>query len=136
MKHLLHRFARLFAVMSIALATLGADEARLKKCSLINLIATPERFDGVRVQTVGYVRLRFEGNALFLSSADAEHENTRNGIWLELRKGMEVRDGYALVEGVFAAGNKGHMALWSGTISSIDRLEPWPTEGLPDTRPQ
>jgi len=131
MTSLRQRIGRL-ACLCVALTALGVEGRGPVRCSLINLIATPERFDGVRIQTVGYVRLRFEGNALFLSEDDAKHENTRNGLWLERNRDLEIRDGYALVEGVFRSDAKGHMALWSGTISDIARIEPWPPAQLPD----
>jgi hypothetical protein len=108
------------------------------RCSLVNLLASPDDYDGERVQVVGYARLRFEGNALFLSQLDAEHDVFSNSVWLDIsgwRRGPSspATEGnqYAIVEGTFKKEEKGHMGLWPGAITQIERFDPWPPSWPP-----
>jgi hypothetical protein len=100
--------------------------------SLIQLIATPDAFDGKLVRVYGFVRIEHEGTAVYLHRDDCEFMLTRNGLWLaandvapEGSKESLVNNHYALIEGQFDAKNKGHLALWSGSIDKITRMEPW-----------
>jgi hypothetical protein len=99
--------------------------------SLMQLIASPERYDGKVVRIIGFVHLEFEGNAIYLHREDYEHGITANGLWLDRPKcltrvgGKPFTSGYALVEGVFKAQERGHMELFSGTISYIVRCQRW-----------
>jgi hypothetical protein len=52
--------------------------------SLIELIANPTKFDGKRVRIIGFLRLEFEGNAIYLSKSDFEHGVTKNGLWVSI----------------------------------------------------
>jgi hypothetical protein len=40
--------------------------------SLIQLIANPESYDGKKVRIIGFLRLEFEGDALYLHQVDFE----------------------------------------------------------------
>jgi hypothetical protein len=100
--------------------------------SLLQLIATPDAFDGKYVRIHGFVCIEHEGTATYLHREDAEHMLTKNGLWLaandaapEGSKEAQVKDRYALIEGRFTAKKKGHMGLWSGSIEDITRMEPW-----------
>jgi hypothetical protein len=97
--------------------------------SLIQLIATPEKYQGQRVRIRAFLRIEFEGNAVYLHKEDYEKAIHRNGLWIDLPKGISSSKGlssqYVLAEGVFDGNRKGHLDLWSGTISDVTRLEPW-----------
>jgi hypothetical protein len=104
------------------------DRCTLYGVSLIELIARPEEFDGRRVRVIGFVRLEFEGNGIYVSREDWEHSISRNGLWIEppenvLRQDFQPR--YMLVEGRFDAANHGHLGMWSGAIVEVTRFEPW-----------
>lgn len=123
-----------WAVVGGGLRTARASAAddRPVAVSLIRLIADPAAFDGKRVQVFGYVRVEHEGTAVYLHRDDCEHMLTKNGLWLAANdaapggsREAAVNDRYALVEGRFNAGMKGHLGLWSGSIEAISRLEPW-----------
>jgi len=100
--------------------------------SLINLIATPEKFGGRRIRVIGYLHLEFEGNALYLDQQSFSLAITKNSVWIYLperetkAKQQSVSDKYALVQGRFDARDRGHMEMCAGAIGSIERLEPWP----------
>ena len=105
--------------------------------SLINLIATPEKYDGKLVRVIGISFLEFESNGLYLSKEDLENGVTKNALWIEINpqtvgkteKELSKYNGkYILVEGVFIKDNTGHMGLKSGSIMNISRFEPWPLE--------
>jgi hypothetical protein len=96
--------------------------------SLIQLIANPTAFDQKRVVVIGYVRLQFEHQQMYLSEADAKHGVTRNGVWLDVSatlyaKRAEFDRRYLLVEGTFNARRRGHLGLSSGQIENIGRFE-------------
>jgi len=98
--------------------------------SLINLIATPERFDGKYVMVIGVGNLEFEGNALYLSKDDLKYGNTKNSVWLanftNYQKEYEDYNGkIVIVEGRFNMNNDGHMWMNSGAIEDITRYEDW-----------
>lgn len=100
--------------------------------SLIQLIATPERFNGKCVRVIGYAKLEFEGDALYLHEEDYKHAITRNALWLtlegnsfNLEKG-EINNTYVIVVGKFNADNTGHGSLFSGAIGNIIRFTRWP----------
>jgi hypothetical protein len=99
--------------------------------SLIQLIATPEQYDGQVVRVIGFVHIEFEGNAIYLHREDYEHNIIGNALWLDHpecvtgAKGKPLISGYALVEGTFNAKNRGHMSLFSGAIVNIKGCHSW-----------
>lgn len=98
--------------------------------SLAALIASPERYHGRRVRVIGFVRIEFEGNAVYFHREDYDHGMLMNGLWIDVpeahRKAKDsVNMKYCLIEGTFDAEEKGHMGANSGAITSITRLDPW-----------
>lgn len=59
----------------------GPDDT-VQDVSLIQLIAQPEKFEGKRVRFIGFLRIEFEGNAIYLHREDFDHGITKNGLWL------------------------------------------------------
>lgn len=130
-------------VVSLLLTVLLGGQARTSdaqerlpvRCSIVNLLASPAEYDGKLVQVIGYARIRFEGNALYLSQADAEHGVTSNGVWLDIsdwagdrKQRANHTNRYVIVEGTFRKAEKGHMGMWPGGIKRIARFDPWPTD--------
>ena len=102
-----------------------------ERTSIIQLIATPEKFEGKFVVVTGYVNLEFEGNAIYLHRDDNENSLHRNGLWLDAssckrRSGEKFSSGYALVIGRFTAKRHGHMSLWSGELQDVKTCQAWP----------
>ena len=102
--------------------------------SLINLIATPEKYQGKLVQVEGVCLIEFEGWALFLSKDDRKHGFTKNALWasyytlpggdsLQFQAKFDGR--HVLVEGYFDAQSHGHMGLFSGSITNVTRIRTW-----------
>ncbi len=100
--------------------------------SLVQLISNPEKFDGREVMLEGFLRLEFEGNALYIHQEDDSHILTKNAIWVnatpEMLKNREQLDGhYVLLVGIFDAKHFGHMGLFAGELHQIKRAETWPS---------
>jgi hypothetical protein len=77
---------------------------------------------------IGYVAMEFEGTAIFLHEEDYARAIVRNGLWLDRDPNGAFpfpQPGYAVVEGRYDPDQHGHMALFSGTLTQIGRLEPW-----------
>ena len=99
--------------------------------SLVRLITAPEQYDGKAVLIVGFLRLEFEGNGLYLHEEDYEHGITKNAIWVVRNaKINEQADAlnmhYVMLGGTFDASHNGHMRLFSGSLKNIRSATPWP----------
>jgi hypothetical protein len=101
--------------------------------SLVNLIATPEKYDGKLVMVEGVCAIEFEGYALYLSNDDRKHRVGKNAVWAAYYTLVNVDnpltyklDGrYVLVEGYFDAKSHGHMGIFSGSITNVTRILTW-----------
>lgn len=128
---------RLLVIFALALCT-RASAAEPTDVSLLQLIANPRQFHGKLVRVIGYLRLEFEGNALYLHREDYMHAISRNGIWVNLPlkwpHEKAINNKYVIVEGVFDAKNQGHMGMFSGELSSIQRADQWSDPADPITK--
>jgi hypothetical protein len=99
--------------------------------SLIQLIAQPEKFDGKRVRFVGFLRIEFEGDAIYFHREDFDHSILWNAVWIDIPADMtkqqqgDVNMTYVICVGVFQASRHGHMGMFSGEIANVRRLELW-----------
>ncbi len=98
--------------------------------SMIDLIATPERYHGVKVRLVAVGNLDFEGN--YISASKEAWENyTNDRIWIELGEqlaphGERLRrynGEYVIIEGVFNMYDKGHFAMFQGALHNVTRYD-------------
>jgi hypothetical protein len=120
--------------MTLTLVSRTASDTRVQNAglvSLIRLIATPESYDGRVVQVVGFLRLEFEGNALYIHEEDYKNGITKNAVWVV--RNAKVNDRaealnmhYVMLLGTFDAGRHGHMNLFGGSITDIKSVIPWP----------
>ena len=102
------------------------------RTSMIELLANPGRFDGKTIEVKGYLRLEFEGNALYLHKEDFDQALSENAVWVNIdklstEKRKVVSDTYVLLVGRFDVRQHGQMGIFGGEIGSITRLEPWPS---------
>ncbi|HLP08077.1 MAG TPA: hypothetical protein VK178_07915 [Opitutaceae bacterium] len=96
------------------------------RVSIIRLIASPENYEGKCVQVTGFLRIEFEGNALYLAETDYRHRIGKNGLWVDasderLRELSNFSGHYVLIEGVFEPDDTGHMGAFSGAIRDVNR---------------
>ncbi|HYJ07200.1 MAG TPA: hypothetical protein VEX43_18875 [Chthoniobacterales bacterium] len=99
--------------------------------SMVQLIATPEKFDGKLVGVLGFLNLEFEGDALYLHREDLLQRLHKNAVWVDRTEAIErdtkkLNKHYVLIEGTFDARDHGHMGLFAGAIKDITRAETWP----------
>jgi hypothetical protein len=124
---------KLIALVWILLTAVQTSPAKVEEVvdvTLVQLIANPERFDGKLIRVIGFLRLEFEGNVLYLHREDYENALLGNGIWVdvtsEMKKNSEsLNMNYVLLVGNSSASDRGHMGMWSGAIKKINRAELW-----------
>lgn len=98
--------------------------------SMIQLIANPQEFNGRTVRVTAFLRLEFEGDALYLHEEDFKKGIPQNGVAIDLsesqlRNFAKLNNGYVLVEGIFNAGEGGHFDTFPGTLQKVSRLSNW-----------
>lgn len=124
MKIACFRAAALSAMILITASSMAPAQpsGMAQAVSVVQLIATPEKYNGKLVLVGGFLRLEFEGNAIYLHEDDYRHGFYRNALWVNLDgKTAENTDKlnlhYAFVEGTFDASRHGHMGLFPSTIA-------------------
>lgn len=103
-------------------------QAIVHEVSMIQLISNPDKYDGQYVRVMGFLRLEFEGNGLYLHREDYEKSLYKNGVWVyvaETEANRKLNMKYVLIEGTFDSKDKGHMGLWGGAIKDIKRVDLW-----------
>ena len=95
------------------------------------LLADPEKYDGVQVRTFGFLRIKFEGNALYLHQEDYRHRLRKNALELNLSAGQEkelmpLNLKYVVIEGT-VSGDRGvvERGMYGGALGKITRVEYW-----------
>jgi hypothetical protein len=110
----------------------GGPDIQAEEVSLVQLIATPERYDGKTIRLIGYLNLEFEGNAIYFHRDDFTIGMSKNAVWIDLPKDIKpdeiktVNDHYVICTARFVASNHGHMGMFSGALTDVTRLEVWP----------
>jgi hypothetical protein len=110
---------------------LRAEPNELSNPSMVMLLAHLDRYHGRHIRTEGFLHVRFEDTAIYLSREDAEYLIGRNGFWVAFdRKTVPFEGGigpkqfdnkYVLVEGTFDRSGRGHGSSFQGTIK-VDRV--------------
>ena len=102
-----------------------------KDVTMIQLIATPEKYDGQLVRVMGVGNLEFEGNCISLSKEDLKY-GVGNSIWIELgekaisyEEAQRYNGEYVIIEGIFDKDDCGHMDMFCGSIKNISRYDLW-----------
>lgn len=100
--------------------------------SIINLIATPERFHNREVIVAGWISLKFEDMSLCLAE---RVPSAKECVWLNIEestpeqqeqlKAWERYNGQlVVVEGRFDQDDLGHFGEWAGGIGDVVRISP------------
>ncbi len=102
-----------------------------KGVTMIQLIATPEKYDGELVRVKGVSSFDFEESCISLSKEDFKYR-LGNSIWIELgeraisyEEAYQYNGEYVIVEGIFDKDDCGHMGMHQGSIKNINRFELW-----------
>jgi hypothetical protein len=143
-------FGVLFLFCSLAIIS-GANLARQQRkpivpqpegVSIINLIATPERYDGKMISVAGFLAIENEDSRLYLSQEDYRRNLMINGIFVdhseEIHKDIEQKDlHYVLITGIFKLrGLPMHYPGGAGDAGITDIRQCIPIPELTDTRPR
>jgi hypothetical protein len=102
-------------------------DTAVREVSILQLIATPEKYDGRSVRVTAFLHLEFEGNALYLHREDFENAILANSVAIHLtdvqiRAFKNLQNGYVIVEGRVNAKEHGHLGIWPGSLHQISRL--------------
>ena len=127
-------FARRSFCAAMLLFNLGlasfAHAAEVPVVTMQELIAEPQQFEGQRVRVVGFLRLQFERNALYMARDDYNNSVVEHGLWLDLknsqlRSSSKLNNGHVTVEGVFGPADKVHGDKWAGALKPVSSLRMW-----------
>ena len=120
-------FTTLLLVSMCAHSARAADDGTPLDVSIVQLIATPEKFDGKIVRIVGFMCIAFEGDAIYLHREDFEQSLVRNALWVNLPEDRDesLSQKYVILEGTFDATDHGRMGLFSGAIKKVTRMDEW-----------
>jgi hypothetical protein len=120
-------------VLSLMMLLLAGDVAssavEVANVSLVSLIATPERFEGiyVNVEGIAYFDSKYYINAIFLTREDKVRGNSSNAIFLYLSPALRNVDRlngkFVTVQGKFSSANKGHLNAFPACLVEVDRVE-------------
>jgi len=96
----------------------------------IQIVANPSRFDGKRLQVLGFLHLEFEGDGIYMTREDYAYRITMNALWVSVPRSdplhcKDINNSYAVVDGVFNASNRGHFGMFSGGIENVTRCKRW-----------
>ncbi|VTR93908.1 Uncharacterized protein OS=Arenimonas oryziterrae DSM 21050 = YC6267 GN=N789_05560 PE=4 SV=1 [Gemmata massiliana] len=102
--------------------------------SLINLIASPERYDGKQVAVEGFLSLELDGTYLFLHREDWEYGLFQNACWVSIRYGeltleraKQLHHQYVRLEATFRREAVGHMGVQvNGTLCDVKKYDVCP----------
>ena len=95
------------------------------KVSLINLVATPEKYDGKIIIVTGFLNLEFEDYALYFHSEDYERALTANSITISVQDDPELKKldkKYVVIQGVFRSFGDLRYSRGHGHIENIERI--------------
>ncbi|HXN73877.1 MAG TPA: hypothetical protein VN861_15130 [Candidatus Acidoferrales bacterium] len=135
MMRIIRRFVLLAAFVPISLGW-GSSAEPPVDVSIINLIATPEKFDGKLVSVIGFIHIGREQDLLFLGEADFNHGLYQNAVWFHLSEQMgaereKLNKNYVGIVGVFSIRHEGPSGCPNGGFSSIKRYRVWSTPKNP-----
>jgi hypothetical protein len=92
--------------------------------TMSDLLATPQKFHGLRIRVKGMCRIEFEGTALYANGEAYRQRRSAAAVWLTLGwpvpAGIQALDGQeATVEGTFDTVKKGHDGAYLGSMIEI-----------------
>jgi hypothetical protein len=106
--------------------------------SVLQLITTPDKFDGQVISVIGFLSLSREQDVLYAHQEDATHLILDNGVVVDRteqlgrdKKSLDRK--YVQIVGLFRGGGKRTMPF-VGTISSVSHCELWSDPDQPITR--
>ncbi|MFC1855973.1 hypothetical protein ACFL2A_05480 [Thermodesulfobacteriota bacterium] len=127
------RYITIFCLFLFLTCPAFAEENKVEErylyVSMINLIATPEKYYGKKIRVTGFAQIEFEWHYLHLSENDAKYKIIPNSIELELNytkrdKYKDITRKYVEVIGIFGVYPNSGMKYLKN-IEHIERLVNW-----------
>lgn len=125
----------------LVMSTMHAQESTQQptRVSLVQLIATPEKFNDKLVVVMGFLGMSREGDLLFLHQADAENMIDSNAIWVrrteQIGKDREkLNMKYVRVIGSFRENFKEQLGNPRGGIPDVQNVTVWSYPANPISR--
>ena len=126
----------LLSIILICCAVAGTDAAISREneqpeyVSIVQLVATPERFDGKLLVVTGFLSLGTEADELYISSSDEANGILENGISIvrtqEIQqKRAELNQKYVRVAGRFKLNNRLKARFTSGGFAEVESCQFW-----------
>ncbi len=114
----------------------GASSETPIDVSIIQLIATPEMFEGKFVSVIGFIHIGQEQDLLFLEEQDFNQAAYQNALWFHLSEEMgrdwqKLNRNFVGVVGVFTARHEGPYGCPNGGFLSVQRYQVDSTPGNP-----
>ena len=105
--------------------------------SMLQLIATPEKFDGKTIGITGFFYLGRDEALLYLHQEDYNHALNANAIWFEPGEWVgkdlgKLQRKYVTLVGTFSAARKGPYGCPNGGLSVVDRFYFWSSPDNPE----
>jgi hypothetical protein len=124
----MYRFAEMLVIFIFSLTMLG-NAQQPSRVSLVQLIASPEKFDGKIVTVDGFLDMNREGDLLYLHEVDSKNLILANAIWINRTEQMgknrlNLNMKYVKVVGKFKVGYK-HSNLPENGIFDVQSTEVW-----------
>jgi len=107
--------------------------------SLLQLIATPEKFNDKLVDVEGFLDMSREGDLLYLHQIDSENGLLSNAIWVRRTEQMgkekaKLHMKYVRVVGTFRLDFKEQLGTPSSGIPDVRKVEIWSDPANPMSR--
>lgn len=107
---------------------ISTDTANYLGVSMINLLATPERYHNRKIYVEGFLHMGFEDNGLYLNETDYKHSITKNSLWVDVSREQanqfaKGQNRFVTIKGTFNSASKGHSELWSGAIKNVVSID-------------
>jgi len=114
----------------IANQVIGEEVKTIKRVSMIQLIANPEKYDNELIRVIGFTLVTDRTSQIYLSHVDYEHNIPLNAIGLSLdkikkNKYFKNQKKYSIIEGTFNAKRQKSNLVNIGTIEKITRFDIW-----------
>ena len=118
------------AMAVVASAHLAGQQQKPVRVSLVQLIATPERYDGKQVSVVGFLVFGFEGDWLCLHKEDYDNGIDANGVRIDRTKDMsrdleKLHRNYVQIVGVFRQEASPFGFASQGHVVDVQKCELW-----------
>jgi len=113
-----------------------AAASSTQNISLVQLIVTPEKFDGKQVSAVGFLTMDHDGDLLYMHEADSSNWILGNAIWIrrseDMGKNRNVLSGkYVKVTGVFRADYTQQLRYPLGGFFEVNSITLWSDPASP-----